>query len=62
MEDFGLMGFLGACFGLIIGIFIILILNKESMPKMSGQYLTYENTIYKQVPKEELDDLIIIER
>ena len=61
MEDFSIMGFIGGCFGLLIGIFIILILNKGTMPKKSGQYITYENVIYKQVDQEELDKIIVLE-
>ena len=63
MEDFNINAFLGFWAGMIIGIIVVVILYavyKEKI-KISGSYLTYENVIYKQVPQEELDNIIILE-
>jgi len=63
MEDFHIMGFIGGCFGLFVGIFIVIIIyctQKEEL-KISGSYLTYENVIYKKVPEEELENIIVLE-
>ena len=59
MEDFGIMGFVGAVFGFVVGIIIGVMLFEQ--PKMSGSYMTYNSKIYKEVPEEELDNIIILE-
>ena len=57
------MFFLGFLVGCLIGIFTVIILyccQKERI-KISGSYLTYENVIYKKVPEEELENIIVLE-
>lgn len=63
MGDFTISELIGFCCGLLIGIFIIVGLQVFTEPKakISGSYLTYENVVYKQVPQEELDNIIILE-
>lgn len=57
MEE--VMTIIGTIFGFLVGIIIGITIFEQ--PKMSGSYLTYRNEIYKQVPKEELDNIIILE-
>lgn len=49
--------------GAIAGIILSIVLFNLFVPKIkkSGQYLTYENVIYKQVSEEELDNIIVLE-
>ncbi len=63
MEDFFMFGNIGLIIGVVIGLAIILITDVVMGPKVktSGQYLTYENVIYKQVNQEELDNIIVLE-
>lgn len=50
---------IGTMLGFLVGVIIGLIVFEQ--PKMSGSYLTYRNVIYKEVPQEELDNMIILE-
>ena len=60
MEDnFIIIGFVGAIFGFVVGI--IIGINFFEVPKMSGSYMIYNSKIYKEVPEEELDNIIILE-
>ena len=56
-------GNLGLIMGVVIGLVIIIVADAVtgSKVKTSGQYLTYENVIYKQVNQEELDNIIVLE-
>lgn len=47
----------------LFGLIIVGITDAVTEPKVkkSGQYLTYENVIYKQVNQEELDNIIVLE-
>ena len=63
MEEFTIGGLIGTMIGTLIGFLLIVIIAIAQEPKVqkSGQYVTYENVIYKQVPQEELDNIIILE-
>lgn len=63
MEEFTIGGLIGIILGTIFGFLLIVIIAIAQEPKVqkSGQYVRYENAIYKQVPHEELDNIIVLE-
>ena len=63
MEDFTIGALIGMCIGAMFGFLLIVIIAIVQEPKVqkSGQYITYENVIYKQVNQEELDKIIVLE-
>lgn len=56
-------GEFGLILGAIAGFILSIVLFNLFYPKVkkSGEYLTYENVIYKQVSEEELDNIIVLE-
>lgn len=50
-------------FGFIIGVTLAMFMYNVLVPKIyeSGDYVTYRDKIYREVPEEELDNLVIME-
>ena len=63
MDDFMVDLNIGLILGVLLGIVIIVGLYIFGKPKVqvTGQYLNYENVLYKKVSEEELDNIIILE-
>lgn len=49
--------------GFVIGMTLAMLMYNVMVPKIqeSGNYITYKDKIYKEVPEEELDNIIILE-
>lgn len=49
--------------GFVIGMAIAMLMYNVMVAKVqeSGSYITYKDKIYKEVPEEELDNIIILE-
>lgn len=63
MKEFTIGELIGMFLGAISGFLLIVIIAIAQEPKVqkSGQYVRYENAIYKQVSQEELDNIIVLE-
>lgn len=48
--------------GFIIGVTLAMLMYNVLVPKIyeSGNYITYRDKIYREVPEEELDGLVIM--
>lgn len=49
--------------GIVIGIATAMLMYNVLVSKVyvSGKYVTYKDKVYKEVPEEELDNLVILE-
>ena len=49
--------------GIVIGIATAMLMYNVLVSKVyvSGKYITYKDKVYKEVPEEELDNLVILE-
>ena len=49
--------------GIVIGIATAMLMYNVLVPEVyvSGKYVTYKDKVYKEVPEEELDNLVILE-